>query len=83
MSRVLRFHEIGGPEVLRIEGEEIPPPGRVKVQIRIHAFGLNRAEAMFRSGQYIEVPKLPARLGYEAAGTVVANWAGRSGLQNR
>jgi len=72
MARVVRFHEIGGPEVLRIEEVEVPPPGKGEVQIRIHALGLNRAEVMFRSGQYLEEPKLPARLGYEAAGTVAA-----------
>lgn len=72
MSRVVRFHEVGGPEVLRIEEIEVPPPGKGEVQIRIHALGLNRAEALFRSGRYLEAPKLPARLGYEAAGTVEA-----------
>jgi len=72
MAKVVRFHEIGGPEVLRIEEIEVPPPGKGEVQIRIHALGLNRAESMFRSGQYLEEPKLPARLGYEAAGTVAA-----------
>jgi NADPH:quinone reductase-like Zn-dependent oxidoreductase len=72
MARVVRFHEIGGPEVLRIEDVEVPPPRQGEVQIRIHALGLNRAESMFRKGQYLEEPKLPARLGYEAAGTVAA-----------
>ncbi len=72
MAKVVRFHEIGGPEVLRIEEIEVPPPGKGEVQIRIHALGLNRAESMFRRGQYLEDPKLPARLGYEAAGTVAA-----------
>jgi len=72
MAKVVRFHEIGGPEVLRIEEIEVPPPGKGEVQIRIHALGLNRAESMFRRGQYLEEPKLPARLGYEAAGTVAA-----------
>jgi NADPH:quinone reductase-like Zn-dependent oxidoreductase len=72
MARVVRFHQIGGPEVLRIEEIEVPPPGKSEIQIRIKALGLNRAEAMFRSGQYLEDPKLPARLGYEAAGTVAA-----------
>jgi len=72
MAKVVRFHEIGGPEVLRIEEIEVPPPGNGEVQIRIHALGLNRAESMFRRGQYLEEPKLPARLGYEAAGTVAA-----------
>src|SRR4051794_33657295 len=72
MARVVRFHETGGPEVLRIEELEVPPPGKGEVQISVKALGLNRAESMFRSGQYLEDPKLPARLGYEAAGTVAA-----------
>jgi NADPH:quinone reductase-like Zn-dependent oxidoreductase len=72
VAKVVRFHETGGPEVLRIEEIEVPPPRKGEVQIRIHALGLNRAESMFRSGQYLEEPKLPARLGYEAAGTVAA-----------
>jgi NADPH:quinone reductase-like Zn-dependent oxidoreductase len=77
----VRFHEIGGPEVLRIEEVEVPPPGKGEVQIRIHALGLNRAEAMFRSGQYLEDPKFPARLGYEAAGTVAAIGPGVQGFK--
>lgn len=72
MARVVRFHKVGGPEVLRIEELEVPPPGKGEVQIAVKALGLNRAESMFRSGQYLEDPKLPARLGYEAAGTVAA-----------
>jgi NADPH:quinone reductase-like Zn-dependent oxidoreductase len=28
MARVVRFHRIGGPEVLRIEEVEVPPPGK-------------------------------------------------------
>jgi NADPH:quinone reductase-like Zn-dependent oxidoreductase len=72
MPDVVRFHEIGGPEVLKIEEVDILPPGRGEVQIRIKALGLNRAEVMFRTGQYISEPRFPARPGYEAAGTVVA-----------
>ena len=51
----------------------------------MHAVGLNRAEALFIRGQYLEQPKLPAGLGYEAAGVVEAvgpdvdrNWVGKS-----
>jgi len=51
------------------------------VQIQAIALGLNRAESMFRSGQYLEEPKLPARLGYEAAGTVAAIGPGVEGFQ--
>ena len=72
MARVVRFHKIGGAEVLQIEEMDVPPPDKGEVQISVKALGLNRAESMFRSGQYLEDPKLPARLGYEAAGTVAA-----------
>jgi NADPH:quinone reductase-like Zn-dependent oxidoreductase len=81
MARVVRFHEIGGPEVLRIEEVPVSPPGKGEVQIRVHALGLNRAESMFRRGQYLEQPKLPARLGYEAAGTVAAVGPGVTGFK--
>src|SRR4029077_7830138 len=37
-------------------------------------------EAMFRSGKYLEQPKLPGRLGYEAAGTVEAIGEGVTGF---
>src|SRR5215470_11991913 len=81
MARVVRLHETGGPEVLRIEELEVPPPGQGEIQIRIHALGLNRAESMFRRGRYLEDPKLPARLGYEAAGTVAAIGPGVQGFK--
>ncbi len=72
MARAVRFHETGGPEVLRIEEVDVPRPGNNEIRIAVKAIGLNRAEAMFRGGQYIEQPKFPARLGYEAAGVVDA-----------
>jgi NADPH:quinone reductase-like Zn-dependent oxidoreductase len=81
MARVVRFHQVGGPEVLQIEEVEVPPPGKGEVQISIKALGLNRAESMFRRGQYLEDPNLPARLGYEAAGTVAAVGPGVQGFK--
>ena len=76
MVRVVRFREAGGPEVLRIE--DLPPrdPGPGEVRLRVEAIGLNRAEALFRSGQYLEPAKYPARIGYEAAGVVDAVGSG-------
>jgi NADPH:quinone reductase-like Zn-dependent oxidoreductase len=81
MAKVVRFHETGGPEVLKIEELDVSPPGQGEIQIRIHALGLNRAESMFRRGQYLEDPKLPARLGYEAAGTVSVIGPGVQGFK--
>lgn len=70
MARVIRFHEHGGPEVLRIEDMDVPGPGRGEIQINVRALGLNRAEALIRAGSYIETPPLPSGLGLEAAGIV-------------
>ncbi|KAA0595407.1 NADPH:quinone reductase-like Zn-dependent oxidoreductase [Azospirillum lipoferum] len=69
-GRVVRFHETGGPEVLRIERLDTPAPGPGEVTVRIAAIGLNRAEAAFRAGRYLEVPRPPARIGCEACGIV-------------
>jgi NADPH:quinone reductase-like Zn-dependent oxidoreductase len=69
-AKVVRFTETGGPEVLKIENLEIPGPAAQEVRIQVKAIGLNRADTMFRSGFYIETPKFPSILGYEAAGTI-------------
>jgi NADPH:quinone reductase-like Zn-dependent oxidoreductase len=76
MARIVRFHETGGPEVLHIEEIAVGEPGTNEIRIRVEAIGLNRAEALFRAGQYLEAPKLPARIGYEAAGIVDAVGSG-------
>lgn len=80
MTRVVRFHEFGPPEVLRIEDLEVGDPGPGEMRLRIEAIGLNRAEAAFRAGAYIEKAHLPARLGYEAAGVAEALGEGVEGF---
>ncbi|MER9429972.1 zinc-dependent alcohol dehydrogenase family protein [Mesorhizobium sp. M0408] len=70
MARVVRFHELGGPEVLRIENVDAPAPASGEIQIRVKALGINRAEALLRSGTYIQAAPLPSGLGLEAAGIV-------------
>jgi NADPH:quinone reductase-like Zn-dependent oxidoreductase len=76
MARIVRFHQTGGPEVLRIEEVAPSPPGEGEVRIAVKAIGLNRAESLIRQGMYLEATNLPSRLGYEAAGTVEAVGAG-------
>ncbi|MBN8940876.1 MAG: zinc-dependent alcohol dehydrogenase family protein [Rhizobiales bacterium] len=78
MTRVVRFHRHGGPEVLRIEEVDLPGPGQGEVQIRVKALGLNRAEALLRRGTYIETAVFPSGLGLEAAGLVETVGAGVS-----
>jgi NADPH:quinone reductase-like Zn-dependent oxidoreductase len=74
MPTILRFHEVGGPEVLRFEEEPRKQPGKGEVQLKVHATGLNRAELNFIRGQYVEPPKLPAGVRYEAAGRRLPGW---------
>jgi NADPH:quinone reductase-like Zn-dependent oxidoreductase len=80
MTKTVRFHEFGGPEVLRFESLEVGEPGAGEVRVRIEAIGVNRAEAAFRYGRYIEKAQLPARLGYEASGVVEALGEGVKGF---
>ncbi|REE21703.1 NADPH:quinone reductase-like Zn-dependent oxidoreductase [Paraburkholderia sp. BL27I4N3] len=70
MAKAVRFHETGGPEVLRYEDVEVGDPGPGQVRLRHEAVGLNFADTYFRSGLY-PVP-LPAGMGVEAAGVVEA-----------
>jgi NADPH:quinone reductase-like Zn-dependent oxidoreductase len=80
MSRIVEFTSYGAPEVLKFKDVPDPQPAAGEVRINVKAIGLNRAESMWRHGEYIEPVNLPARLGYEAAGTVDALGEGVEGL---
>jgi NADPH:quinone reductase-like Zn-dependent oxidoreductase len=84
MPKIVRFHRIGGPENLKLEEAPSRGPGKCEVKLRVRAVGLNRAEAGYMRGLYLEQPELPSRIGYEAAGVVEAvgagvdaNWIGK------
>ncbi|WP_328875912.1 zinc-dependent alcohol dehydrogenase family protein [Streptomyces sp. NBC_00287] len=82
MVKAVRFHELGGPEVLRLEDVDVAEPGPGELLVRVDAIGLNRAEALFRGGHYIEpVRQFPASLGAEAAGAVEAVGPGVTGFE--
>lgn len=72
MSRVVQFDVVGGPDVLQLRHVDVRLPGDGEVRIAVRAIGLNRAEALFRSGAYFEQPIFPAKIGYEAAGVIDA-----------
>lgn len=80
MSRVVRFHRLGGPEVLEIEELPDRPLKEGELRVRVEAIGLNRAEEMFRSGTYLETPNLPSMNGYEASATVLELGPGVTGF---
>jgi NADPH2:quinone reductase len=72
MTQAVRFHKLGGPEVLTIEDVFVPKPGKDEVALKVEAVGLNRAESMYFHGQYFEQPTFPSGLGYEAVGVATA-----------
>jgi NADPH:quinone reductase-like Zn-dependent oxidoreductase len=72
MSRMIKFAQAGGPEVLEFIETAVPFPGPHEVRIEVKAIGINRAESMWRNDKYVESPLFPASLGYDAAGIVDA-----------
>lgn len=80
MPKQVVFHETGDADVLKIEDQPPVEPGEGEVRIKVEAIGLNRAEVMFRRGQYLEQPSFPSKLGYEASGVVDALGPGVDGL---
>ena len=69
--RAIRIHEVGGPEVMRLEDVEVAPPGPDEVQVHHTAIGLNFIDVYDRNGLYPQ-KQMPAGLGREAAGIVAA-----------
>ena len=68
MTRAIRFHQTGGPDVLQMDDVVLPPPGLGEVRIKHTAIGLNYIDTYHRSGLY-PLP-LPSGIGLEAAGVV-------------
>lgn len=71
MVKAIRIHAYGGPEVLRWEEVDVGEPGPGQIRIRNHAVGLNYIDVYHRTGRY-PVEKLPATIGMEGAGEVLA-----------
>jgi NADPH2:quinone reductase len=78
MSKAIRFHQVGGPEVLQFEEVEVGAPGPGEARVRHEAIGVNYVDTYHRSGLY-PLP-LPSGLGVEAAGVVEAVGSGVQGL---
>ncbi len=84
MPKIVRFYEIGEPEVLKIEEVPLENPGPGEVRLRVEAFGLNRSEVQYRRGVYrLLSPTFPSRLGKEAAGVIDALGPDVEGFQRR
>jgi len=70
MTKAVRFHKTGGPEVLQVDDVQVGDPGDGQARVKNTAIGLNFIDTYHRSGLY-PLP-LPSGIGLEAAGLVEA-----------
>jgi NADPH2:quinone reductase len=79
MTKVVRFHKTGGPEVLQLDDVQLGDPAQGQVRIRHTAIGVNFVDTYQRSGLY--PMQLPQAAGNEGAGVVEAVGAGVTDLK--
>ena len=81
--KAVRFHEYGGPGVLRVEEVTVPSPREGQVLVRVAATSFNGVEGNIRAGR-MQGPmplRLPHTPGLDVAGTVDGLGEGVDGLQ--
>jgi len=71
MTKAIRFHQTGGPEVLKLEDVDVGEPGPGQVRVRHTGIAVNFIDIYFRIGRY-PTPALPSGLGSDAVGVVEA-----------
>jgi NADPH:quinone reductase len=83
MTKAIRIHANGTPEIMRWEDIELPPPGPGQVRLRHTAVALNYSDINVRRGGFYltSAPKFPIILGNEAAGVVTALGQGVTGVE--
>ena len=69
-TRAVRFHEFGGPDVLRFEDVELAPLQADELLYEVSAFGLNYGELVIMKGKHAFQPPFPAVIGFESVGVV-------------
>ena len=74
MARAIRFHQTGGPEVLKLETAQVGEPGPGQARVRHAYVAVNFIDVYFRTGRY-PLP-LPNGLGSDAVGVVEAVGSG-------
>ncbi len=79
--KAIRVHELGAADKLTVDEIEKPMPKADEVLIKVAAAGINYADTMMRSGNYLTKPELPFTPGYEAAGTIEETGADVKNLQ--
>ena len=81
MTKAIRIHQHGGPEVLKWEDVEVGDPGPGEVRVRHTAIGLNFVDTYHRTGQMKHPVTLPMILGVQGVGVVEATGPDAGGLK--
>jgi len=74
-ARVVFLNSLGGAEVLKVNSIDMPVPKDNEVLINVKSFGLNRTDAAYRMGFFSPPTSFPAKIGFEAAGTIESTGA--------
>ena len=61
MTKAIRYHEAGGPDVLRLEDVELPPPAQGQLRLRQTAVAVNFRDILIRRGGHSPPPLPSAR----------------------
>ena len=73
MAKIVQFKDYGSPDVLEVIDTDPKTPAAGEVRIAIKAFGVQRADTLWRQGMYVQEPKqFPAGLGYDCVGIIDA-----------
>ncbi|CAE6933489.1 Alcohol dehydrogenase [Pseudomonas marincola] len=72
MSRIIRFHQFGEADVLKIEERSRPAPAAGEVLIGVESIGVSWHDVLWRQNLAPTAAQLPAGLGFEVAGVILA-----------
>jgi NADPH2:quinone reductase len=70
--KAIQISRTGGPEVLEVVELPTPQPGPGEVLVQAHAIGVGMPDVLVRTGRYPWMPPMPAVIGIEMSGRVVA-----------
>ncbi len=70
MTKAIRIHQHGGPEVLKWEDVDVPDPGPGEVRIKQTAIGFNFVDTYHRTNQMGHTVTFPMTLGIQGVGVV-------------
>jgi len=78
----IQYHKYGGPEVMRLETYELPPPGKNELLVRVEAASINPLDWKLRQGfmKFMMGGRFPRAMGMDFSGIVERVGSGVTGF---